>query len=71
MCNPPFHRGFDVDGDLARDFLIAAKQKLAADGTAIFVVNSFIPLEKKLAGLFTSTHLLADNRQFKVLALKH
>lgn len=71
LCNPPFHRGFDVDGDLTRDFLIAAKQKLAADGTAIFVVNSFIPLEKKLAGLFTSTHLLADNRQFKVLALKH
>lgn len=71
LCNPPFHRGFDVDGDLTRDFLIAAKQKLATNGAAIFVVNSFIPLEKKLGGLFSSARLLADNRQFKVLALRH
>jgi 16S rRNA (guanine1207-N2)-methyltransferase len=71
LCNPPFHRGFDVDGDLTRDFLVAAKRKLAVDGAAIFVVNSFIPLEKKLGGLFTHAQLLADNRQFKVLVLKH
>lgn len=71
LCNPPFHRGFDVDGDLTRDFLQAAKHKLAKNGTAVFVVNSFIPLEKKLGGLFSSAQLLADNRQFKVLALRH
>lgn len=71
LCNPPFHRGFDVDGDMTRDFLIAAKQKLADKGTALFVVNSFIPLEKKLGGLFHRAQLLADNRQFKVLALQH
>lgn len=71
LCNPPFHRGFDVDGDLTTDFLVAAKQKLAPRGAAIFVVNSFIALEKKLEGVFTSSRTLADNRQFKVLALKH
>lgn len=71
LCNPPFHRGFDVDGDLTRDFLIAAKQKLAPRGVAIFVVNSFIAIEKKLEGVFTSSQTLTDNRQFKVLALKH
>lgn len=69
LCNPPFHRGFDVDSDLTRDFLVAAKQKLAADGVAVFVVNSFIALDKKIGGLFTSCRLLVDNRQFKVLAL--
>mgnify|MGYP006172553259 FL=1 len=70
LCNPPFHRGFDVDGDLTREFLFAARQKLAPTGIAIFVVNSFIALEKKLEGIFTSARTLADNRQFKVLALK-
>jgi 16S RNA G1207 methylase RsmC len=71
LCNPPFHRGFDVDGDLTRDFLLAAKHKLSAQGTAIFVVNSFIPLEKKLVGVFSRARLLTDTRQFKVLALQH
>lgn len=71
LCNPPFHRGFDVDGDLTRDFLIAAKQKLTPSGIAIFVVNSFIALEKKMGGVFTSARTLADNRQFKVLALNN
>lgn len=71
LCNPPFHRGFNVDGDLTREFLLAAKQKLTANGIAVFVVNSFIPLEKKLSGLFGRSALLTDNRQFKVLALQH
>lgn len=71
LCNPPFHRGFDVDGDLTRDFLLAAKNKLTAQGTAVFVVNSFIPLEKKLSGIFNRAKLLTDTRQFKVLALQH
>lgn len=71
LCNPPFHRGFDVASDLTREFLVAAKNKLATRGTAVFVVNSFIPLEKKLNGLFSRCALLADNRQFKVLALQH
>lgn len=71
LCNPPFHRGFDVDRDLTREFLLAAKNKLNANGTAVFVVNSFITLEKKLSGLFSRTKLLADNRQFKVLALQY
>lgn len=70
LCNPPFHRGFDVDGDLTRDFLLAAKNKLTAQGTAVFVVNSFIPLEKKLSGIFNRAKLLTDTRQFKVLALQ-
>ncbi|MBC6904777.1 class I SAM-dependent methyltransferase [Saccharophagus sp. K07] len=70
LCNPPFHRGFSVDGDLTQEFLTAAKTKLANNGTTLFVVNSFIPLEKKAAGLFSKIDLLQDNRQFKVFALR-
>jgi 16S rRNA (guanine1207-N2)-methyltransferase len=69
LCNPPFHRGFDVDGDLTRRFLTAARDKLAPGGSAMFVVNSFIPIEKKLRGLFRETITLVNNKQFKVLRL--
>lgn len=70
LCNPPFHRGFDVEADLTRRFLTAARDKLAPGGSALFVVNSFIPIEKKLIGLFRETVTLVNNKQFKVLQLK-
>lgn len=69
LCNPPFHRGFDVDGDLTRRFLCAARDRLATGGSALFVVNSFIPIERKTQGLFRTTTTLVNNRQFKVLKL--
>lgn len=69
LCNPPFHRGFDVDADLTRRFLSAARDKLSAGGSALFVVNSFIPIEKKMQGLFRNTVTLVNNKQFKVLRL--
>lgn len=70
LCNPPFHQGFDVSGDLTIKFLTAAKRLLKPKGQAFFVVNSFIPLEKKSKSLFSSVELLANNGSFKLLALK-
>ncbi len=70
LCNPPFHRGFDVDNELTRHFLSAARKKLDRGGVAVFVVNSFIPIEKKLGGLFRKVQTLLNDRQFKVLALE-
>lgn len=69
LCNPPFHRGFDVDADLTHRFLKATREKLAPGGSALFVVNSFIPIEKNLTGLFRETATLVNNKQFKVLQL--
>lgn len=70
LCNPPFHRGFDIDSTLTRDFLIAARNRLSSRGVAVFVVNSFIPLEKKLQGLFGRVRVSVNNKQFKVLSLQ-
>ena len=70
LCNPPFHQGFDISGDLTTKFLAAAKRLLKPKGRALFVVNSFIPLEKKAKGIFASVELLANNGSFKLLVLE-
>jgi len=69
ICNPPFHQGFGVDSDLTSRFLQAAKNLLNKDGLALFVVNGFIPLEKKAAPLFAKVEVVASNRSFKVVAV--
>ncbi len=70
LCNPPFHKAFGVDGTLTDRFLSSAAQLLATKGTAFFVVNSFIGIEKKASAYFKHIELLANNSQFKVLALR-
>ncbi len=69
LCNPPFHRGFDIHGDLTEHFLRAARRLLAPRGQALFVVNQFIALERKAEGLFGSVEKLAEGGGFKVLRL--
>ncbi len=71
LCNPPFHSGFAVDGDLTDRFLKAAQRLLSRNGTACFVVNQHIPLERKAQGLFQDIQLHADNGQFKLVRLRH
>ena len=69
LCNPPFHQGFGIESDLGLKFLTAARRLLAPGGRAIFVVNSFIPLERKAASLYDSVKLVANNNSFKVVLM--
>ncbi len=69
LCNPPFHQGFSIDGDLTDKFLFSAKQLLAVTGAAYFVVNQFIPLEKKAQSHFKMVKVIAQNKSFKVVEL--
>ncbi|MCE3253852.1 MAG: hypothetical protein K0Q67_2872 [Cellvibrio sp.] len=69
LCNPPFHQGFGIDGDLTDKFLASAKRLLKPQGLALFVVNQFIPLERKAAPLFSQVKLVIDNGSFKVIQL--
>lgn len=71
LCNPPFHQGFNIDGDLTDKFLFSAKQLLAVTGVAYFVVNQFIPLEKKAQPHFKVVTLIAQNKSFKVVELSN
>ena len=69
ICNPPFHQGFEMSSDLTVRFLQAARGLLNKDGLALFVVNGFIPLEKKAAPMFAKIEVVASNKSFKVVAV--
>jgi len=69
LCNPPFHQGFSTDGDLTDKFLFSTKQLLTAQGIAYFVVNQFIPLEKKAQPYFKVVKVIAQNKSFKVIEI--
>tara|TARA_R110002167_G_scaffold46366_1_gene138477 strand:+ start:9212 stop:10288 length:1077 start_codon:yes stop_codon:yes gene_type:complete len=69
LCNPPFHQGFALEGELTERFVAAAARLTAFDGIAAFVVNQFIPLERKAQGLFGEIDTFADNGSFKLIRL--
>lgn len=69
LCNPPFHQGFSADGDLTDKFLAGTKRLLAKNGMAVFVVNQFIPLERKAQGLFGKIEVVTQERGFKIVKL--
>lgn len=69
LCNPPFHQGFAVEGELTERFLAAARRLLRPGGCALFVVNQFIPLPRKAEALFTDCQLLGEGQGFKVYCL--
>lgn len=69
ICNPPFHQGFSIDGDLTEHFLQATRRKLEPTGVACFVVNLHIPLERKAKKLFATVRTVADNGSFRLVML--
>lgn len=69
LCNPPFHQGFSVDGGLTDKFLASISRLLSENGTAVLVVNQFLPLERKAKELNFSTENLASDGSFKVIGL--
>ncbi|MDO6563920.1 methyltransferase [Amphritea sp. 1_MG-2023] len=69
LCNPPFHQGFSIEGDMTDRFLKAAHRHLQPDGIACFVVNLHIPLERKAKKLFSTIEVIADNGSFKLIRL--
>ena len=70
ICNPPFHQGFDTDGRLTDRFIQASHNCLASGGRALFVVNRFVPLERKAEAVFNRAKLMAENRGFKIILLQ-
>ena len=69
LCNPPFHRGFDIKHGMTDQFLAASARLLARTGQALFVVNSFIALEKLAVPYYNKIETLAESGKFKVILL--
>ncbi len=70
LCNPPFHQGFDTERALTEAFLNTAAEALKPGGSALFVTNRFISLEKIAAQFFTGIETVDETREFRVTALK-
>jgi 16S rRNA (guanine1207-N2)-methyltransferase len=60
-----------VDDQLANKFLSQTKRLLNRSGQALFVVNTFIPLEHKAKAYFEQVDVMANNGSFKLINLKH
>ena len=71
LCNPPFHSGFSVDDQLAIKFLSQTQRLLKPTGKALFVVNTFIPLEHKAKSYFERIEVVANNGSFKLVSIQH
>jgi 16S rRNA (guanine1207-N2)-methyltransferase len=69
LCNPPFHQGFQMEGDLTERFLRQSARLLNRQGQALFVVNEFIPLGKKAKDYFTRIELITHAQGFCVYRL--
>lgn len=69
LCNPPFHQGFSVDGDLTDKFLQSIYRLLDKAGAAILVVNQFLPLERKAKERHFHCEALSCDGSFKVVVL--
>jgi 16S rRNA (guanine1207-N2)-methyltransferase len=69
LCNPPFHQGFSVDGNLTDKFLRQTQRLLAPQGMAVFVVNQFIALERAAEKYFKRVDTTDRNQSFKLIRL--
>ncbi|PIE41448.1 MAG: rRNA methyltransferase [Gammaproteobacteria bacterium] len=69
LCNPPFHKGFDVNNDITSHFLANLKRLLSGNGKALVVVNQFVGIEKRAAQHFKWVNELARNKSFKLIVL--
>ena len=69
LCNPPFHRGFTTDNHLSAKFLQNTQRLLKPDGRALFVVNTFIPLEQKAKHFFETVEVVETDGSFKLVML--
>ncbi len=71
ICNPPFHQGFGTNSQLTQRFVDSAYQHLNRGGKALFVTNSFVPIEDCAEKQFEIKRL-AKNKGFKLILLsKH
>ncbi|MGH1471209.1 MAG: methyltransferase [Cellvibrionaceae bacterium] len=71
VCNPPFHSGFGVDEELSKKFLKQTSRLLNKRGTALFVVNQFIPIERLGEKLFGKIQLVQQDQGFKIFLIEH
>lgn len=69
VCNPPFHRGFQMQRALTEKFLSSTRRLLVPGGRAFFVVNQFVPLESLASKWFRHIETPEEKGGFKLVTL--
>ncbi|MAR90800.1 MAG: class I SAM-dependent methyltransferase [Pseudomonadota bacterium] len=67
LCNPPFHAGNRLDGDIARRMFQGAARCLTPEGSLVVVGNRHLGYHRTLQTWFDSVELVASNPKFVVL----
>jgi 16S rRNA (guanine1207-N2)-methyltransferase len=66
ITNPPFHRGHDLDFDVAQYFVEEAARVLGRDGALYLVANAFLDYRRWLEQHFTDVSIALENSRFRV-----
>jgi 16S rRNA (guanine1207-N2)-methyltransferase len=67
VCNPPFHKEFDVNTNVAMRVIREAAAHLHTDGRLLMVCNTFLRYEDTMREHFSSVSVTAEGNRFKVL----
>ena len=70
VSNPPFHTGQKTDLQISAELFASAARQLRPKGSIYVVANRFLPYRDAMATAIGKTEVLADNRQFWVLAAR-
>jgi 16S rRNA (guanine1207-N2)-methyltransferase len=67
VSNPPFHREFDVNTNVAHRIMRGAKPMLRPGGRLVIVANAFLKYEDVMAQHLTKARVIARSNRFVVI----
>jgi len=62
---------FDTSPELSERFIQACYRLLNKGGHAYFVTNAFVNIEKTISMLKLDSHIIGNNKQFKITCIRH
>jgi len=67
VCNPPFHRGQELDVDLGQTIIANGCKSLKRNGKLYLVANRKLPYEATLDRMLMNHHIVVQEQGFKII----
>jgi 16S rRNA (guanine1207-N2)-methyltransferase len=67
LCNPPFHKEFDVNTNVAQRIINEARTYLRRSGRLIMVANAFLKYQQTMRDAFPKVDILGHDGRFIVI----
>jgi 16S rRNA (guanine1207-N2)-methyltransferase len=67
VSNPPFHKEFDVNTNVAHRIMREARTRLRPGGRLVIVANAFLKYEDVMAQYLTKSRVIARNNRYMVI----